>query len=418
MESLSFSERKLSREEIFKGLSASVLVHILVFATAIISPWGKAKPTVQLPYSTVNLVSIEDMGGEPAPAPKGQSGKSSEGPKAPDAPKSASASGRTKAKPFVPVKRLEMDEPAPKASAPPVKKLEIAEAPKVLEAPQNRPSVEKKLDSLIPKPKAEPKTKPITQTVKSAPTEPPPVKDAAPTKIARATTTESSVKESKEPQESKESKETSKDVKESSKDKGTKDTKDAQEGKAGKESKETKESGGGGSRVDGAGSSREATATNAQGPQGSPSGGSETGRPGGAGTDAGKVGGKGSGAPGSTGKGTTPGSGQGAPGGSPDGAQVNLARRAYYTKIWSAVRQNWALPEFLKSQHLETVLIVVVRRDGKVLDLRVEKGSGNALYDDSAKRAVRKADPLPPFPDVYTAPQEEIALRFTPELLS
>lgn len=102
----------------------------------------------------------------------------------------------------------------------------------------------------------------------------------------------------------------------------------------------------------------------------------------------------------------------------PDGAQVMLARRAYYTKIWSAVRQNWALPEELKSQRLETILIVTVRRDGKVLDLKVEKGSGNASYDDSAKQAVRKADPLPPFPDIYTAPQEEIALRFTPELLS
>lgn len=406
MESLSFSERKLSREEIFKGLSASVLVHILVFATAIISPWGKPKPTVQLPYSTVNLVSLEDIGGEPAPAPKGQSGKSAEGPKVPDAPKSSSASSGAKAKPFVPVKRLQMDEPAPRASSPPVKKLEIAEAPKVPEPTQNRPAVEKKLDSLIPKPKAEPKPAPITQTAKSTPTEPPPVKDAAPTKIARASTTETAVKESKEP---KDSKEASKDAKDTSKDKDV---------KGGKESKEAKDAGGGGSRVDGGGSSREATATTAQGPPGSPSGGSETGRPGGAGTDAGKLGGKGSGPPGSTGKGTTPGSGQGAPGGSPDGAQVNMARRAYYTKIWSAVRQNWALPEFLKSQHLETVLIVVVRRDGKVLDLRVEKGSGNALYDDSAKRAVRKADPLPPFPDVYTAPQEEIALRFTPELLS
>ena len=403
MESLSFSERKLSREEIFKGLSASVLVHILVVATAIISPWGKPKPSVQLPYSTVNLVSMEDIGAEPAPAPKGQSGKSAEGPKVPDAPKSSSASSGAKAKPFVPVKRLQLDEPAPRASSPPIKKLEIAEAPKVPEPPQNRPAVEKKLESLIPKPKAEPKPTPIAQKPRSTPTEPPPVKDAAPTKIAQASPTESAVKE---PKESKDAKETSKDVKDTSKDKGA------------KEGKESKEAGGGGSGEAGGGASREATATPAQGPQGSPSGGSETGRPGGAGTDAGKVGGKGSGPPGSTGKGTTPGSGQGAPGGSLDGAQVTMARRAYYTKIWSAVRQNWALPEFLKSQHLETILIVVVRRDGKVLDLRIEKGSGNALYDDSAKRAVRKADPLPPFPDVYTAPQEEIALRFTPELLS
>ncbi len=109
---------------------------------------------------------------------------------------------------------------------------------------------------------------------------------------------------------------------------------------------------------------------------------------------------------------------QGGPPGGADGAQVGLARRLYYTEIWNAIRRQWALPEFLKSQRLETVLVVVVRRDGKVLDLRVEKSSGNEVYDESARRAVRKAEPLPPFPAIYSPPQEEIGLRFRPEDLS
>jgi colicin import membrane protein len=109
---------------------------------------------------------------------------------------------------------------------------------------------------------------------------------------------------------------------------------------------------------------------------------------------------------------------QGGPPGAADGAQVGLARRLYYTEIWNAIRRQWALPEFLKSQHLETVLVVVVRRDGKVLDLRVEKSSGNEVYDESARRAVRKAEPLPPFPAIYSPAQEEIGLRFRPEDLS
>jgi TonB family protein len=112
------------------------------------------------------------------------------------------------------------------------------------------------------------------------------------------------------------------------------------------------------------------------------------------------------------------GSQQGGPRSSADGAQVGLARRLYYTEIWNAIRRQWALPEFLKSQHLETVLVVVVRRDGKVLDLRVEKSSGNDVYDESARRAVRKAEPLPPFPAIYSPAQEEIGLRFRPEDLS
>lgn len=107
----------------------------------------------------------------------------------------------------------------------------------------------------------------------------------------------------------------------------------------------------------------------------------------------------------------------GPPGGA-DGAQVGLARRLYYTEIWNAIRRQWVLPEYLKAQQLETTLAVVIRRDGKVLDLRVEKSSGNEAYDESARRAVRKADPLPAFPAIYSPAQEEIALRFRPEDLS
>jgi colicin import membrane protein len=117
-------------------------------------------------------------------------------------------------------------------------------------------------------------------------------------------------------------------------------------------------------------------------------------------------------------KGVEKGGQQAGPPGGADGAQVGLARRLYYTEIWNAIRRQWSLPEFLKSQHLETVLIVVVRRDGKVLDLRVEKSSGNEIYDESAQRAVRKAEPLPPFPAIYSPAQEEIGLRFRPEDLS
>lgn len=108
----------------------------------------------------------------------------------------------------------------------------------------------------------------------------------------------------------------------------------------------------------------------------------------------------------------------GGPPGGTDGALVGLARKQYYTEIWNAIRRQWVLPEYLKAQRLETTLVVVVRRDGKVLELRVEKSSGNEAYDESARRAVRKADPLPPFPAIYSPAQEEIGLRFRPEDLS
>jgi len=95
--------------------------------------------------------------------------------------------------------------------------------------------------------------------------------------------------------------------------------------------------------------------------------------------------------------------------------QVGLARRLYYTEIWNAIRSKWALPDFLKEKSLEAVLIVSIRRDGKILNLRFEKRSGNALFDESAERAVMKADPLPPFPAIYSPPREDIGVRFRPE---
>ncbi len=87
----------------------------------------------------------------------------------------------------------------------------------------------------------------------------------------------------------------------------------------------------------------------------------------------------------------------------------------YYKSIYNIIRKQWRLPESAKTDSLEAILIVVVRRDGKVLDIRFEKKSGDALFDESVIRAVRKSDPLPPFPQVYSAPQEEIGLRFRPE---
>jgi TonB family protein len=105
-------------------------------------------------------------------------------------------------------------------------------------------------------------------------------------------------------------------------------------------------------------------------------------------------------------------------GGSPDGAASSTALRLYSTEVWNAVRRQWALPEFLKSQKLEASLLVVVRRDGKVMSIQFEKKSGQSLYDESTERAVRKADPLPPFPQIYSPSKVEFHFTFRPEDLT
>ena len=86
---------------------------------------------------------------------------------------------------------------------------------------------------------------------------------------------------------------------------------------------------------------------------------------------------------------------------------------AYYARIWSRIKSQWALPRGILPQHrLEAVLNVAIQRDGTVSSVSFEKGSGNAYFDQSAVRAVRKASPLPPLPEWIRETQLEVGLRF------
>ncbi len=80
----------------------------------------------------------------------------------------------------------------------------------------------------------------------------------------------------------------------------------------------------------------------------------------------------------------------------------------YYSAVESRVRQQWIFPESL-DKDLETVVSIKINRDGRVIVEKIEKGSGNTLFDRSVIRAINKASPLPP------PPQEmEMGLRFRP----
>lgn len=125
-----------------------------------------------------------------------------------------------------------------------------------------------------------------------------------------------------------------------------------------------------------------------------------------------------------TGVGSGPGTGtggapEGSPWGSPFGGSSALQSKLdeYYSTIWERIKKEWTLPRDLTKgkAELETIIIIVIERDGKIQKSWFEKRSGNVLYDQSAMRAIKKAEPLPPIPKEFSDNTFEIGIRFYPE---
>ncbi len=85
---------------------------------------------------------------------------------------------------------------------------------------------------------------------------------------------------------------------------------------------------------------------------------------------------------------------------------------AYYNEIWKRIRSLWAIPEGMNTGNLSTVYGIRIDRQGRIVDVWKEDGSGNGMFDDSALRAIKKADPLPPIPDKYTDATMDVGIRF------
>ncbi len=101
------------------------------------------------------------------------------------------------------------------------------------------------------------------------------------------------------------------------------------------------------------------------------------------------------------------------------GEALSLARSTYYAEVWDRIRKEWALSSELLSKkgNLTATIVIKIRRDGKILNARFEERSGDEFFDDSVWRAVWKANPLPPFPQIYSVEVDELGIRFRLEEL-
>ncbi len=130
-----------------------------------------------------------------------------------------------------------------------------------------------------------------------------------------------------------------------------------------------------------------------------------------------------------SGSGTGTGSGTGSgPAGSPTGgspwgsltggsSEFESKLNDYYNLIWAKIKKEWTLPGDLPKggRNLEAVIVVVIDRSGKIQKSYFEKKSGNSHYDQSALRAIKKAEPLPAIPKEFSDETFEFGIRFYPE---
>ena len=89
----------------------------------------------------------------------------------------------------------------------------------------------------------------------------------------------------------------------------------------------------------------------------------------------------------------------------------------YYSMIWARIKGSWTLPENLVKEmvDLKTIIVIIIERDGKVKQIWFEEKSGDAPYDRSAIRAIKKAEPLPILPKELGENVLEVGIRFRPE---
>lgn len=95
-------------------------------------------------------------------------------------------------------------------------------------------------------------------------------------------------------------------------------------------------------------------------------------------------------------------------------SDIDKELKGYYDTLWNKIKDSWVLPGQADFSGMITVASVIIGSDGRLLDLSIEKGSGNGFFDASTLRAIKKSAPFPPLPAGYEGGLE-IGFRFTPD---
>ncbi len=87
----------------------------------------------------------------------------------------------------------------------------------------------------------------------------------------------------------------------------------------------------------------------------------------------------------------------------------------YKMVLGSQIEQNWVFNDTLArlDQNLEVRILIKILKSGEIRDIIYETRSGNKYLDESAKKAIKKTNPLPPLPPgMYSY---DVVVIFTPK---
>ena len=92
----------------------------------------------------------------------------------------------------------------------------------------------------------------------------------------------------------------------------------------------------------------------------------------------------------------------------------------YMIEIQYRIQKNWSFNQQLAggSKDLEAWPAIKIMANGEIKDIWFDKRSGNSYFDEQAKKAILKSNPLPPLPKGYWRPYFEVGFRFTDKGLS
>ncbi|MDD5759734.1 MAG: energy transducer TonB [Desulfobulbaceae bacterium] len=96
-------------------------------------------------------------------------------------------------------------------------------------------------------------------------------------------------------------------------------------------------------------------------------------------------------------------------------SMLDEALKRYYIAISRKIHSNWALPDTQDwDNNLEAIAVIVIKRDGTVVDTFFEKKSDNIYFDQYVEKTIQAALPMPPIPSDIQEDELEIGLKFRP----